>query len=210
MVSASELPRWRLVAAVSTLGASCWAGSMLRSVGQPWVGYAGQNSGRRSVHQLGGLRQGRLHRMGVKVPGWDGRASSVVVPSVAMRTLGAPTPSSPVMFGAPVPPDELLPWSWAEQRLVRAQNYWIATTRPGGRPHCRPVWGVWLPDGFWFSTGSLAAHHLRRNDQITVHLEDGQRHGPRPIHRRCGPCATGSVDLPSTSPRRSSSAGTST
>jgi hypothetical protein len=79
------------------------------------------------------------------------------------------------MFGVPAPPGELLPWSWAEQRLINAQNYWIATTRPGGRPHCRPVWGVWLPDGFWFSTGSLAAHNLPLNDQITVHLEDGQQ-----------------------------------
>lgn len=79
-----------------------------------------------------------------------------------------------MLFGSPAPPGELLPWSWAEQRLSAAQNYWIATTRPSGRPHCRPVWGVWLPDGFWFSTGSLAARNLPRNDEITVHLEDGQ------------------------------------
>lgn len=78
------------------------------------------------------------------------------------------------MFGAPAPAGELLPWSWAEQRLISAVNYWIATIRPGGRPHCRPVWGVWLPDGFWFSTGSLAARNLQLNEQITVHLEDGQ------------------------------------
>lgn len=78
------------------------------------------------------------------------------------------------MFGAPSPPGNLLPWSWAEQRLSNAWNYWIATTCPGGKPHCRPVWGVWLPDGFWFSTGSLAARNLPLNNEITVHLEDGQ------------------------------------
>jgi hypothetical protein len=55
---------------------------------------------------------------------------------------------------------------------VDARNYWIATTRPDGRPHCRPVWGVWLPDGFWFSTGSLARHNLVGNPEITVHLQD--------------------------------------
>lgn len=90
-----------------------------------------------------------------------------------MDTLATPTAAAPILFGAPAPPGELLPWSWAEQRLVAARNYWIGTTRPDGRPHCRPVWGVWLPDGFWFSTGSLARHNLVANPQITVHLENG-------------------------------------
>jgi hypothetical protein len=34
---------------------------------------------------------------------------------------------------------------------------------------------VWLPDGFWFSTGSLARHNLIANPQITVHLESGNQ-----------------------------------
>jgi Pyridoxamine 5'-phosphate oxidase len=92
-----------------------------------------------------------------------------------MDALAAPTAAPPVLFGAPAPSGELLPWSWAEQRLVAARNYWIATTRPDGRPHCRPVWGVWLPDGFWFSTGSVARHNLVANPQITVHLESGDQ-----------------------------------
>ncbi|MFF5987217.1 pyridoxamine 5'-phosphate oxidase family protein [Prauserella flavalba] len=78
------------------------------------------------------------------------------------------------MFGQPAPPGELLPWDWAERRLVAAVNYWIATAGPAGRPHCRPVWGVWLPDGFWFSTGSVSARNLSVNAEITVHLESGQ------------------------------------
>jgi Pyridoxamine 5'-phosphate oxidase len=69
-----------------------------------------------------------------------------------MDALATPTAASPVLYGAPAPPGDLLPWSWAEQRLVAARHYWIATTRPDGRPHSRPVWGAWLPDGFWFST----------------------------------------------------------
>ena len=92
-----------------------------------------------------------------------------------MDALATPTAAPPVLYGAPAPPGDLLPWSWAEQRLVAARNYWIATTRPDGRPHCRPVWGVWLPDGFWFSTGSLARHNLAANRQITVHLESGDQ-----------------------------------
>ena len=47
----------------------------------------------------------------------------------------------------------LLPWSWAVERLSKSRNYWIASTWPDGRPHCVPVWGVWLDDGFYFSSG---------------------------------------------------------
>ncbi|UJW30954.1 pyridoxamine 5'-phosphate oxidase family protein [Saccharothrix sp. AJ9571] len=88
--------------------------------------------------------------------------------------LARPRVSAPAMFGAPAPAGALLPWEWAHQRLVEARDYWIATTRPDGRPHCRPVWGVWLADGFWFSTGSGAVRNLAADDRITVHLEDGQ------------------------------------
>ena len=35
----------------------------------------------------------------------------------------------------------LLPWSWAEQRLLAARNYWVASCWPDGRPHVMPVVG---------------------------------------------------------------------
>jgi hypothetical protein len=76
------------------------------------------------------------------------------------------------MFGGepqPLP----LPWAWAEHRLEQAANYWITTTRADGRPHARPVWGVWLEDRFFLGTGSLAARNLQHSDAITVHLESG-------------------------------------
>jgi hypothetical protein len=80
-----------------------------------------------------------------------------------------PIPEHPVLFGEPVPQGELLPWSWARDRLERARDFWIATTRPDGSPHTRPVWGVWLEEGFWFSTGSSAAKNLVKNPTISVH-----------------------------------------
>lgn len=81
-----------------------------------------------------------------------------------------PIPEHPVLFGQPVPQgDALLAWSWARDRLDRARDYWIATTRPDGSPHTRPVWGVWLDRGFWFSTGSSAAKNLLTNPEISVH-----------------------------------------
>ena len=83
-----------------------------------------------------------------------------------------PEVSQPRMFGSYMGSAEL-PWTWATERLNRAHNYWIATTRPDGKPHSRPVWGVWLDDAFYFSTGSLAAQNLAANPAITVHLESG-------------------------------------
>src|SRR6266511_4118734 len=63
------------------------------------------------------------------------------------------------MFGGHLDPVRL-PWRWATTRLTAARSYWIATTRPDGRPHTRPVWGVWLDGRFYFSTGSLAARKV--------------------------------------------------
>jgi len=83
-----------------------------------------------------------------------------------------PEPDQPRMFGGQLEPVRL-PWKWATERLSRARNYWIATTRPEGQPHSRPVWGVWLDDAFYFSTGSLAAQNLAANPAVTVHLESG-------------------------------------
>jgi hypothetical protein len=74
------------------------------------------------------------------------------------------------MFGG-YPQPQTLPWRWAEERLTRAANYWVASTRPDGRPHCRPVWGVWLDGMFYFDTGSLINANLQANPEITVHLE---------------------------------------
>jgi hypothetical protein len=85
---------------------------------------------------------------------------------------GDPEVSQPRMFGGYMGSAEL-PWTWATERLNRARNYWIATTRSDGRPHSRPVWGIWLDNAFYFSTGSLAASNLVTRPAITVHLESG-------------------------------------
>lgn len=81
-----------------------------------------------------------------------------------------PSASRPRMFGGQLQPAQL-PWSWAQHQLNNARHYWISTTRPDGRPHSRPVWGVWLDNVLYFSTGSLAAENLAANPQITVHVE---------------------------------------
>jgi PPOX class probable F420-dependent enzyme len=46
----------------------------------------------------------------------------------------------------------LLPWAWAEERLVRSHDYWVATVLPDGGPHVMPVWGIWQERSAWFSS----------------------------------------------------------
>ncbi len=64
----------------------------------------------------------------------------------------------------------LLPWSWAAERLTNARNYFVATTRPDGGPHAMPVWGVWLDERFYFSTGrhSRKARNLAADARCVV------------------------------------------
>jgi hypothetical protein len=65
-----------------------------------------------------------------------------------------------------------LPWVWAEEQLVDARNYWVTTIGASGRPHVRPVWGVWLDDTLQFSTGARHAQNIARDPRVTVNLED--------------------------------------
>lgn len=71
---------------------------------------------------------------------------------------------------------ERVPISWRhyESRLVRARNYWLATTRPDRRPHVAPVWGVWRDNLLYFGTdpGSVKGRNLAAEPRATVHLDD--------------------------------------
>lgn len=75
-------------------------------------------------------------------------------------------------YGVPADEDGLLPWSWAEERLVGTRNYWLTTVSGAGRPHSMPVWGVWLPDAeqFWFSCAPSArkTRNLAANARVVV------------------------------------------
>jgi hypothetical protein len=66
-----------------------------------------------------------------------------------------------------------LPWTWAEEQLADARNYWATTIGPAGRPHVRPVWGVWLDGAVQFSTGARHTANIARDPRVTVNLEDG-------------------------------------
>lgn len=88
-----------------------------------------------------------------------------------------PQVSRPLMrgYGVADTPEGMLPWSWAGERLQQAHSYWICSSRPDGRPHVAPVWGLRLDGAFWFSTGrgSRKARNLLANPAVVVHLESG-------------------------------------
>jgi hypothetical protein len=78
-------------------------------------------------------------------------------------------------YGVPTTDEGLLEWSWAVERLEQAKNYWFSTTRPDGRPHAIPSWGVWI-DGALYFDGSPETRRMRNlatNPAITIHLESG-------------------------------------
>jgi hypothetical protein len=70
---------------------------------------------------------------------------------------------------------DLIPWSVVVERLEQAENYWLATTRPDGRPHTTPIWGAWLDGVFYFDGIYTArwARNLSANPAAVVHLESG-------------------------------------
>jgi hypothetical protein len=103
-----------------------------------------------------------------------------------MATLeSSPSPDEPISSRPNFPADYglaaaeqgagLLPWSWVGERMGSARNYWVGSTRPDGRPHAAPVWGIWLDETFYFSTDprSRKGLNLQANPNVVVHLESG-------------------------------------
>jgi nitroimidazol reductase NimA-like FMN-containing flavoprotein (pyridoxamine 5'-phosphate oxidase superfamily) len=95
---------------------------------------------------------------------------------------GGPYPagsSRPYMPGYGVPPARegkgLLAWEWAVEHLANARNYWLATTRPDGRAHMTPVWGIWLENTFYFSAAaqSRKIKNLENDRRCVVSPERG-------------------------------------
>jgi hypothetical protein len=67
----------------------------------------------------------------------------------------ADRPQLPPGYGISTGEPGMLPWSWAQERLVAARNYWVCTTRSGDRPH--------------------AVIHLESGDEVVVAEGDVER-----------------------------------
>jgi hypothetical protein len=54
------------------------------------------------------------------------------------------------------PGTEPLSWDEVRQRFDAERWYWVATTRPDGQPHVRPVLAVWVGDKAYSTTSPAA------------------------------------------------------
>jgi hypothetical protein len=66
-------------------------------------------------------------------------------------------------------------WEEVESSLRESLHYWLSTTRPDGRPHVVPRWGVWLDGVFWYDGSPETVHvrNLEQNTSAVLHLESG-------------------------------------
>ncbi|MGQ0434329.1 MAG: hypothetical protein ACT452_18240 [Microthrixaceae bacterium] len=84
----------------------------------------------------------------------------------------APEAEPLVMYGEPSGVASL-DWAWVDAELSSAGTYWV-TAIGDDHPHPRPVWGIWADELLYLSIGSpVVARLLRRNPNLTVHLDSG-------------------------------------
>ncbi|MEO8285373.1 MAG: pyridoxamine 5'-phosphate oxidase family protein [Chloroflexota bacterium] len=84
-------------------------------------------------------------------------------------------PLMPKDYGVPEDKEGTIAWSDADRWLSEAKIYWIATTRPDGRPHAVPIWGAWVEERFYFdgSPETRWGRNIAENPAIVVHIEKG-------------------------------------
>jgi hypothetical protein len=90
-----------------------------------------------------------------------------------MTTDPSPSPAHiPADYGVTVTKDTMLTWSFVQERLEKALNYWGATIGPTGRPHVRPFDGVWVEGALCFggSPETRWVRNLMANPAISVNL----------------------------------------
>jgi nitroimidazol reductase NimA-like FMN-containing flavoprotein (pyridoxamine 5'-phosphate oxidase superfamily) len=79
-------------------------------------------------------------------------------------------PLMPAVYKIPQSTEGCVPWEWARERLTNSHNYLLTSVRPDARPHSMIVWGIWLDDAYYFSTGATTrkAKNLASNPNCVV------------------------------------------
>lgn len=73
-------------------------------------------------------------------------------------------------------PSKKLDWESVRSRIERADVYWVASTRPDGRPHVVPRDGIWMDDGLWYGGSPETVHNrnIKLNGEVVFHIGSGQ------------------------------------
>lgn len=84
-------------------------------------------------------------------------------------------PRFPEGYGVPGTQGETggrIEWSYVEEKLRVAANYWLTTVRPDGTPHARPVDGVWVNGALCFggAPDTRWSRNLQANAACSVNL----------------------------------------
>ncbi|MCE7736942.1 MAG: pyridoxamine 5'-phosphate oxidase family protein [Candidatus Heimdallarchaeota archaeon] len=76
-------------------------------------------------------------------------------------------------YGISAENEEILTWDKVNDWMEESKSYWISTTKFDGKPHARPLWGIWYNNIFYFGGGQKTQNvkNLLRDARITVHTE---------------------------------------
>jgi hypothetical protein len=93
-----------------------------------------------------------------------------------MTAIPTATPARfPTEYGqTPAAMAELFAWTDVADRIAASPNYWLATTTDDGRPHLRPVDGVFVDATLAFggSPATRWVRHLQQRHAVSVSLPD--------------------------------------
>jgi nitroimidazol reductase NimA-like FMN-containing flavoprotein (pyridoxamine 5'-phosphate oxidase superfamily) len=95
---------------------------------------------------------------------------------VTERDRSAPIVDRPIIpreYGVPTTTEGLLDWATVERRLAEARAYWLASVGSDGRPHIRPVDGIYVDDVLYVGGSDEArwVRNLEAAPQVSVHLD---------------------------------------
>ncbi len=74
-------------------------------------------------------------------------------------------------------PKKILQWPDVRKDLEEAPVYWVASTRPDGRPHVVPRDGIWLDDTWYYGGSDDTVHNrnVQKNAALSMHIGDGMK-----------------------------------
>ena len=72
-------------------------------------------------------------------------------------------------------PVSYVEWNWVAEQMTNAENYWLSSVRPNGRPHVVPRWGAFIDNKLYYDGSPETRHALNisENPHVTLHLESG-------------------------------------
>jgi nitroimidazol reductase NimA-like FMN-containing flavoprotein (pyridoxamine 5'-phosphate oxidase superfamily) len=76
------------------------------------------------------------------------------------------TPNNTIMAST------ITPWAEIRDLLVEGGTTWLATVRPGGRPHVVPVGALWVDGAYYVTTGqgTVKGNNLAHNPRCVISL----------------------------------------